>query len=110
MTLQQIATAYGLTRSAIEKWPLEKRQQAIADLKAGVQPHIAELIGKLSIACYRASCHTGNRYDLDFTAESKFFNVYEFTKFECKAFVDLSPVNTVNLAGALIKLEELIYG
>ena len=107
MTLQQIATAYGLTRSAIEKWPLEKRQQAIADLKAGVQPHIAELIGKLSIACYRASCHTGNQYVFEIYAKNKYFDVHWFDGESCRTLVEVNDLNTVKLSGALAKVEEL---
>lgn len=59
MTINEIAKAHGISASAVKKWPLQKRKQAIADLSHGIDPIIAGLVAECAMEAYRASKRTG---------------------------------------------------
>lgn len=56
MKINEIAKAYGVTKSAVEKWPQQKRQRAIKLLSAGVDPHVMDMVGQIQSLAYAASC------------------------------------------------------
>lgn len=99
--IKQIADAYGLSYHSVKKWSKEKRDEAIRNLQAGVNPIVAELVGELQRECYVAMCHT-NEYtycEISFTV----FNVWH--KGGKLAFcADLNPYE---LQGAIVKVKEL---
>jgi hypothetical protein len=78
LKLNEIAKAYGVSRSAIEKWHPTKRQQAIRLLSAGVNPQIMELVGEVQRLCYAASFFVGRavKFDLYTCEDGGHFNIY----------------------------------
>ena len=111
MKIKQIASAYGVTVSAVNKWPKSKRDEAIRNLHAGVNPIIAELVGELQRECYVASCHAFPiTLDAFFGKELPMFSVY----YRRPGENDLTyiagcttPLNPYELQGAIVKVKEL---
>ena len=105
MKIQQIASAYGVTVSAVNKWPKPKRDEAIRNLQAGVNPIIAELVGELQLECYVAQCHIVKevalilQHDRFFVSVSNAVNGYYIA--------DNAPLNPYELQGAIVKVKEL---
>lgn len=112
MKLNEIAKAYGVTKSAVEKWSPTKRQQAIRLLSAGVNPQIMELVGEVQRLCYAASMVLGETVAFSYYYDEEsggYFNVHYYT--DCDARVDVSlhvRMTINNLNGAISTLTGLI--
>ena len=106
MTLQQLATLHGVTLHAVKKWSPEKRQQLIIEAQQGINPHIADAIAKLSVACYKAQARTGNGVKFDLWQANCAFEVFLFEP-GMSILVERSDLNCINLAGALAIVEAL---
>ena len=111
MNNSQIARAYGITHQAVRKWSPERRTAAVALLKSGANPHVAEAIGKLSSACYVASMRTGKSiwFNPTMTPFTKVFSVmaHDSDKKECEYVVDTIELSLVALMGAIQTVEAL---
>lgn len=111
MTLNELAKAYGVTRSAVNKWSAEKRAAAKLDIEAGVLPHVADLIAELSRECYLASMYfVPVTFESFFSKTMPMFSVY----YRKPADVELTyiaggvtPLNAYELTGAIEKVKEL---
>jgi len=109
MNNRQLAAAFGLSPHSTKKWSPEKRQAAIRDINAGVQVHLLPLISELAALCYKARFYTGNDVQFSIYPDGQVFSVimldgadlYEKITDHC------TPMNTVNLCGAIAKVEEL---
>ena len=104
MKIQQIASAYGVTVSAVNKWPTSKRDESIRNLQAGVNPIIAELVGELQRECYVAMCNLKRAIELDvgmfmFSVSDGFYIT-----------IERAPLNPYELQGAIVKVKELYHG
>ena len=106
MKHKDLAAAYGLSIETVRRWPADKRLQAIADIKAGINPHITEAIAKLSAACYKAQARTGKGVKFDLWQANCAFEVFLFEP-GMKMLVERSDLNCINLAGALAIVEAL---
>ena len=115
MKLNKIAKAYGVSRSAIEKWQPTKRQQAIRLLSAGVNPQIMELVGEVQRLCYAASCVLGETVVFAYYYDKQLgghFNVHYF-KDDTDERVDIAPhvkMTPCNLRIVVTKLDSIING
>jgi hypothetical protein len=115
MKLNEIAKAYGVTKSAVEKWQPTKRQQAIRLLSAGVNPQIMELVGEVQRLCYAASMVLGETVIFTYYYDKQFgghFNVHYF-KDDTDERVDVRKhciMAQLNLATAANELEKIING
>ena len=101
--IKQIADAYGLSYHSVKKWSKAKRDEAIRNLQAGVNPIIAELVGELQRECYVASQHVGELVWLDVGRLS--FNITVLGV--RKRIAEESPLNPYELKGAIVKVKEL---
>ena len=115
ITLNQLAKHYGITLSSVKKWSIEKRLARLADMHAGVQPHITDLVAELAGACYRASCHTGKSVKSDVfyhsDADYQMLNVYTFDdNFKVIPIINNEQLSTVILCAAIAKVKELCHG
>ena len=114
ITLEQLAKHHGITLSSVKKWSIEKRLQRLADMKAGVQPHITDLISELAGACYRASCYVKTNVEFSpyyFQGKATSFQVYYRKPGEDKNTWLIEPItecSTVWLCAAIAKVEGLI--
>ena len=113
-TLEQLAKHHGITLSSVKKWSKPKRAAKLADMRAGVQPHITDLISELAGACYRASCHTGKSVKADFfyhkDADYQMLNVFTFDDdFKVIPIINNEQLSTVMLCAAIAKVEELCH-
>jgi hypothetical protein len=114
MKLNEIAKAYGVTKSAVEKWTPTKRQQAIRLLSAGVNPQIMELVGEVQRLCYAASMVLGETvvfaYYYDKESEGH-FNIHHFDERGSRGDVTKhAKMTKETLSFAIIKLERIING
>jgi triphosphoribosyl-dephospho-CoA synthetase len=108
-TINQIAAAHGITRSAVNKWSKAKRQAIIRDINAGVKVHLLPLISELAALCYKAQIYTGNTVQFYLYPDGSTFSItmmdardlYEMIAPNC------TPMNTATLSGAIAKVEEL---
>jgi hypothetical protein len=112
MTLNKLAEHYGVSRSAVNKWPQDKRQQLTSDIEAGVQPSVHKLIGELASECYRASCYIGKHVNLDtyYAPTGGHFCVSYQQAGDDKLTYLVEPftaINAVNLSGAVSLVQEL---
>lgn len=73
----EIAAAYGITTQAVSKWTPAKREAAKAEILAGADPIVKQLIGELAQACYVASCVQGEQILLNVSARHGSFDVTE---------------------------------
>ena len=111
-TLEQPAKHHGITLSSVKKWSKPKRAAKLADMRAGVQPHITDLISELAGACYRASCHVVRNVQFEYHIgkEMQFFCLY-YMKPGQDEITYLVPnctdMTTVYLCNAIAKVEEL---
>lgn len=103
MKIKQIASAYGVTVSAVNKWTKSKREQAIRNLQAGVNPIAADLVGELQRECYVAQCHTKTRTSLVIGRD--YFAVWHDV--EDFDFINYAELNPYELQGAIVKVKEL---
>ena len=103
MKLNEIAKAYGITKSAVDKWSPTKRQQAIRLLSAGVNPQVMELAGEVQRLCYAASCVRGDA--VMFTATQHYATLTIGTD----SIESIEMGNTGQLQAAIAKLESIIY-
>jgi hypothetical protein len=115
LKLNEIAKAYGVSRSAIEKWHPTKRQKAIRLLSAGVNPQIMELVGEVQRLCYAASMVTGHAIKLDIyicrPADGGHFTAYGFDDAgDYIGICERLEVSVKNLQLAITKIEGIIYG
>ena len=106
MKAKELAEIYGVTIHTVRKWPLAKRQQLITEAQQGINPHIAEAIAKLSVACYKAQARTGKGVKFDLWQANCAFEVFLFEP-GMKILVERSDLNCINLAGALAIVEAL---
>jgi hypothetical protein len=112
MTLEQLANHYGITRSSVKAWSIQKRLSRIADIKAGVKPSVHRLIAELASECYRASCYIGKHVNLDtyYAPTGGHFCVSYQQAGDDKLTYLVEPftaLNAVNLSGAIVKVQEL---
>ena len=112
MKLNEIAKAYGVTKSAVEKWQPTKRQQAIRLLSAGVNPQVMELVGEVQRLCYAASMLLGEPVVFSYSYDEQLgghFNVHYFKNDDERVDVSLHVRLTIgNLSGAIATLTGLI--
>lgn len=108
--IKQIADAHGLSYHSVKKWGKQKRDEAIRNLQAGVNPIIAELVGELQRECYVAMCHTGRSLEVYFNGKDVFCVVmtdaYDYG-IESDYIADNAPLNPYELQGAIVKVKEL---
>lgn len=102
MKIKQIASAYGVTVSAVNKWPKSKRDEAIRNLQAGVNPIVAELVGELQRECYVANHYLKNKL-LSLEIGTIVFSI----DFGRGYLVMDAPLNPYELQGAIVKVKEL---
>jgi len=115
MKHKDLAAAYGLSIETVRRWPAAKRAAAIADIEAGVQPQVAELVAELAKACYKASMYVKDNVLFDYylcpeDAQFSRFTVHyrEKGKADLTYVVDpFTPLTAINLSGAIAKVEEL---
>jgi hypothetical protein len=115
LKLNEIAKAYGISRSAVEKWSPTKRQQAIRLLSAGVNPQIMELVGEVQRLCYAASMVLGETVVFRITASgSGMIQVYYYLSSKGELarvdVVDYEDLTVDALSYAIGKLELIING
>jgi hypothetical protein len=118
LKLNEIAKAYGVSRSAIEKWNQTKRQQAIRLLSAGVNPQIMELVGEVQRLCYAASMVLGETVVFSYYYDKQLgghFNVHYFKEDEGQdeVRIDIAPhvkMTPCNLRIVVTKLDSIING
>ena len=101
--IKQIADAYGLSYHSVKKWNKAKRDEAIRNLQAGVNPIIAELVGELQRECYVASRYIENAVQFEFDSYDE-FNVHIVDE---TYIVQSAPLNPYELQGAIVKVKEL---
>ena len=106
MNNKQLAAHLGLSPNTTKKFSPEKRQQLIAEAQQGINPHIADAIAKLSVACYKAQARTGKGVKFDLWQANCAFEVFLFEP-GMKLLVERSDLNCINLAGALAIVEAL---
>ena len=106
MNNKQLAAHLGLSPNTTKKFSPEKRQQLIAEAQQGINPHIADAIAKLAIACYKAQSRTGKGVKFDLWQANCAFEVFLFEP-GMKILVERSDLNCINLAGALAIVEAL---
>ncbi len=104
MKLNEIAKAYGVTKSAIDKWSPAKRQQAIRLLSAGVNPQVMELVGEVQRLCYAASCVRDDA--VMFTCTQNYATLTIGTD----SIESIEMWNPDQLQAAIAKLEAIVYG
>jgi transposase len=104
LKLNEIAKAYGVSRSAIEKWSTTKRQQAIRLLSAGVNPQVMELVGEVQRLCYAASCVRGDAVMFTCTEH------YATLTIGTETTTSIEMWNPDQLQAAIAKLEAIVYG
>ena len=115
MKHQDIANHYGLSRETVRRWPADKRLQAIADIKAGINPQLAALIGELAAACYKASMRVGDNVFFDYHTAPKnpehgFFGIHYRKAGESEltyVVPNVTRLNCINVAGAISLVEAL---
>lgn len=113
MNNSELARRLGKTPQAISKWSPAKRDEAIRNLQAGVNPIIAELVGELQRECYVAMCHTGITLEVYFNGKDVFCVVMTETcgcGIESAYIADNAPLNPYELQGAIVKVKELYHG
>lgn len=103
--IKQIADAYGLSYHSVKKWSKVKRDEAIRNLQAGVNPIIAELVGELQRECYVAQCHTSK--DVRLELFKCIFSVSVFTRVNGYFLAENAPLNPYELQGAIANVKEL---
>jgi hypothetical protein len=112
MKLNEIAKAYGVSRSAIEKWQPTKRQQAIRLLSAGVNPQIMDMVGEVQRLCYAASMVLGETVIFAYYYDKQFgghFNVHYFKNGDERVDVlKHCKMTQLNLSIATNELESII--
>lgn len=99
--IKQIAVAYGLSYHSVKKWSKAKRDEAIRNLQAGVNPIIAELVGELQRECYVAGKHTAHKFLVEVLEDV--FYVWNGVTYLANA----APLNPYELQGAIVKVKEL---
>ena len=113
ITLDQLAKHHSITLGSVKKWSIEKRLARLADMRAGVQPHITDLISELAGACYRASCHVKAPVEHSFVhyqGAPGFFHVYYRKLGEDENTWIVEPMTASNidvLQAAIAKVEDL---
>jgi hypothetical protein len=120
MTIQQIATAYGISQSAVKKWPLAKRATAIRELELGVCPIIKRLCGEIAELCVVASAVNKTNVQFDtyhcypaFNGHVGMFSVYYYPNgIDAGAlyFAQNKETSAKSLLMAKTKLQELCNG
>lgn len=113
MKTKQIATAYGITVQAVNKWDAQKRQRAVKLLAAGVNPQIMELVGEVQRLCYAASMVLGETVVFAYYYDKQLgghFNVHYFKDDERVAVYQHTKMTELTLCCAIEKLESIIYG
>ena len=109
MKHQDIANHYGLSRETVRRWSADKRLQAIADIKAGINPQLAALIGELATACYKATMRVGDNVLFDYflcptDMQFSWFNVHYRKKGDDQltyVVESMTQMNCINVAGAI---------
>jgi len=115
MTNQDLADIHGLTIHAVKKWSREKRVSAILEAQQGINPQIAQLIGELAVACYKASCRKGfNIQYAPYFSECEDGSAGRFSIYylpadsaECVYVVKDQAITALRLHGAIAKVEAL---
>ena len=115
MTLQQLATLHGVTLHAVKKWPLAKRQQLITEAQQGINPQLAQLIGELAVACYKATMRLNSNVLFDYYLCPSDMQFSRFGVHYRKAGDDkltyvvdgMTDLNCINLSGAISAVEAL---
>jgi hypothetical protein len=112
MNNKQLAAHLGLSPNTTKKYPADKRQQLITDIKAGVKPSVHRLIAELASECYRAACYIGKHVNLDtyYAPTGGHFCVSYQQAGDDKLTYLVEPftaINAVNLSGAIVKVQEL---
>lgn len=120
MTIQQIATAYGISQSAVKKWPADKRAAAIRELELGVCPIIKRLCGEIAELCVVASAV--HKTHVNFGAHHSYpsvggmvgiFDAYYYPDgYDADGyyFAQSEPISINSLTLAKSKLQELCNG
>ena len=114
MKHKDLAAAYGLSIETVRRWPAAKRAAAIADIEAGVQPAVADLVGELAKACYKASMHIKSAvcFDAYYGSSKAWFNIHYNTGYGTPLtyLVDSgTELTAINLSGAIAKVEALSH-
>jgi hypothetical protein len=111
MNNRQLAAAFGLSPHTSKKWSPEKRQAAIRDINAGVRVHLLTLISELAALCYKAQIYTGNTVQFTIYPDGTAFSVVMLDAADLyeKITDHCTPMNTVNLARAIAKVEALCH-
>jgi hypothetical protein len=116
MTIQQIAKAYGISQSAVKKWPLAKRAAAIRELELGICPIIKRLCGEIAELCVVASAVSGHcvrfePYYRPYAGSKGIFSIFYVQDSETVTHVCSAQDLAVNeLVLAKNKLQELCDG
>jgi hypothetical protein len=115
MTIQQIATAYGISQSAVKKWPLAKRAAAIRELELGVCPIIKLLCGEIAELCVVASavvdaCIKFEPYHSKPSWGQGIFSIYYVNSEKVVFMVSSADLSIEELTLAKTKLQELCNG
>jgi hypothetical protein len=115
MNNKQLAAHLGLSPNTTKKFSPEKRQQLITEAQQGINPQIAQLIGELATACYKASCRKGfNIQYAPYFSECEDGSAGRFSIYylpadsaECVYVVKDQPITALHLHGAIARVEAL---
>ena len=111
MKHKEIADKYGLSRETVRRWPLSKHQQAIRQLKAGVNPKIAELVAEVQRLCYVASFFVGRNvtFHCYVDGDSGHFNIWHSDGMDDLIYVQETVILTEqNLTSAIAALNLIV--
>jgi hypothetical protein len=112
MNNKTLAAHLGLSPHTTKKFSPEKRQQAISDINAGVDPIVSGLVGELATACYRASHYSKTSVAPEFyvrddiTSHFSVF-VYDYANDNGCHIVSADEQTPDNLRAAIAKVLEL---
>jgi hypothetical protein len=115
MNNKHLAAHLGLSPNTTKKFSPEKRQQLIAEAQQGINPQLAQLIGELAVACYKASMRIKDNVLFDYhtaptNPEYGFFGIhYRKTGESELTYVvpNATRLNCINVAGAISAVEAL---
>jgi hypothetical protein len=115
MNNKQLAAHLGLSPNTTKKFSPEKRQQLIAEAQQGINPQLAQLIGELAVACYKATMRVGDNVLFDYwlcptDMSFSWFNVHYRKKGDDQltyVVESRTDLNCINVAGAISLVEAL---